>query len=272
MWALKLLLIAAAAYALIAAALFFAQASIIFPTRLVPPAGPLPRGAERLQLTAPDGIGLEGVHIPAAVAGDSGVLILGFAGNASNAAGIAEFLHQLYPEHSVAAFHYRGYAPSGGTAGAAALLKDAPLIHDRVRERFRPDRLVAVGISLGSGVAAGLAERRPLDGLVLVTPFDSLKAVARQQFPWLPVALLLRHDLDSAEFLSGSRLPVAIVAAERDEVIPPRRTEALRRLVPNLVFHAVVPGTRHNDIAYHPDFRLRMREALHRILAADASE
>ena len=264
----KLLIGMVLLYGAVAAALFFAQTSVLFPTRFVPPAGPLPVGAERIDLTAPDGVRLEGVLIPPAGGASSKVAILGFAGNASNAAGIAEFLHSLYPEHPVIAFHYRGYQPSGGKPSAAALLEDAPLLYDLARERLRPERLVVVGISIGSGVAAGLATRRPVDGLILVTPYDSLLAVARGQFPWLPVSLLLRHNLDSVSFLKGSRVPVAIVAAEFDEVIPPRRTEALRRVVANLVFSAIIPGTRHNDIAYHPLFRQGMEEALEAVLAS----
>ena len=255
-------------YFAVAAALYFAQTSIFFPTRLVPPGGPLPQGAETVELTAPDGVRLEGVLIPPSVAYGSGTVILGFAGNASNAAGIAEFLHGLYPGHAVVAFHYRGYRPSAGTPDAAALVADAPLIHDWVRLRLRPERLVVVGISIGSGVAAGVASQRPLDGLILVTPFDSLKAVARQQFPWLPVGLLLRHDLPSDIYLSGSDVPVAIVAAEHDEVVPPERTRALAAAVPRLVHNALIPGTRHNDIAGSPLFFLEMRRALEAVLRA----
>ena len=264
---LKLLIAILLLYGAVAAALFFAQTSIFFPSRLVPRAGPLPPGAERIELTAPDGVRLEGVVIPPSLSTGSTTAILGFAGNASNAAGIAEFLHALYPARPVIAFHYRGDAPSGGKPSAAGLLEDAPLLCDLVRERLRPRKLVVVGISLGSGVAAGLVTKRPVDGLILVTPFDSLRAVAREQFPWLPVSLLLRHNLNSDEYLRNSSVPVAIVAAERDEVIPPRRTEALRRSVGNLVFSATIPGTEHNDIAYHPGFRPEMQRALEAVLA-----
>jgi hypothetical protein len=265
---LKLLIGILLLYCAAAAALFFAQTSILFPSRLVPPAGPLPPGAERIALTVSDGVQLEGVVIRPSRPAASATAILGFTGNASNAAGIAEFLHSLYPEHPVIAFHYRGYAPSGGRPSAAALLEDAPLLYDVARERLRPDKLVVVGISLGSGVAAGLAARRPVDGLILVTPFDSLKAVAREQFPWLPVSLLLRHNLASDDYLRNSQVPVAIVAADRDEVIPPRRTEALRRAVGNLVFSSTIPGTQHNTIAYHPQFEAEMRKALERVVSA----
>ena len=266
---LSILLLGALGYLAIAAALYFGQTSIFFPARIVPPAGPLPPRAERVELTAPDGVRLEGILIPASRQADGGTLILGFAGNASNAAGIAEFLATIYPEHPVVAFHYRGYGPSGGAPSAASLLDDAPLLLDFARARLRPERVVLVGISIGSGVAAGLAARRAVDGLILVTPFDSLEAVAHERFPWLPVPLLIRHKLPSADFLRNSRVPVAIVAAQHDGVVPPARTAALAAAVGNLVHNVTLPGTQHNDIAFHPAFRAEMRRSLGAVLASN---
>ncbi len=264
----KLLLVPLVLYLLAVGAVFAAQDRILFPAYLIAPAGPLPPGAERLAIDAPDGTRLEGVFVPAAGGGRSATLVLGFAGNASNAQGVAELLHDLYPRHDVVAFFYRGYAPSGGLAGAEALMADAPLVYDLAAERWRPRRIVAVGISLGSGVAAALAARRPLAGAILVTPFDSLSATARQLHPWLPVSLLLRHDMRSAELLRETRMPVAIVAAGRDRLVRPERTRALRRALPNLVYDAAVPDARHDDIFLHPEAAPAMREAMARIEAA----
>jgi pimeloyl-ACP methyl ester carboxylesterase len=159
--------------------MFEFQTRLIFPTHAVWRAGPLPKGAERLSLKVGKDT-LSGVHIPAARPQRSATtLILAFAGNAWNAQDAAEYLHDLYPHHEVAAFHYRGYAPSGGSPSAEALLGDAPLVYDFVVKKLKPRRVVAVGLSIGSGVAAHLAVERPLDGVILVTPFDSLKAPDR---------------------------------------------------------------------------------------------
>lgn len=265
---LKLLLILLVLYAVIVAIAWFAQERLIFPDYLVVPARELPHGSERLTVETPDGIRLEGVHIPpAAGTGRGDTLLLVFAGNATNAQGAAELIHEIYPAHPVVAFFYRGYAPSGGSVGARQLMDDAPLVHDLVAGRLRPRRIVAVGISLGSGVAAALAARRPLAGLILVTPFDSLAATARDLHPWLPVALLLRHDMRSAELLAGTRLPVAIVAAGSDRLVRRERTDALRRAIPNLVFDRTVPGAAHDDIFLRPHFEPAMREALARVEA-----
>lgn len=262
MW--KLLLIPVFLYFALLLLIFTYQARLLFPAGSVGGAGPLPADAERLGLDTVDGNRLHGVHIrPAAKA--SGTLVLGFGGNGWNAEAAAAYLHDLFPEADVVAFHYRGYRPSSGSPSARALIEDAPLVHDLAVAGIRPARTVAVGLSVGSGVAASLAPRRPLDGLILVTPFDSLGKVAAGQYPWLPVRLLFRHEMKPAEWLSGSEVPTAIIAAERDTLIAAARTEGLRRSAGRLVYDRTIPGAGHNDIYDRPEFRAAMREALVRV-------
>ncbi len=270
MWWKILILAPVAIYVAIAAVMYLAQTSLLFPAGQVAPAGPPPPGSGALELATPSGERLVGLHIPPASSerGDARLLILGFAGNAWNAAAAAEYLHDLFPEAHVAAFHYRGYAPSGGAPGAEAMQQDALIVHDFVAGRLRPARTVAVGLSVGSGVAPYLAARRPIDGLILVTPFDSLAALAAGHYPWLPVRLLLRHRMEPAAELGGTEVPVAIVAAGGDSLVPAARTRALAAAVPNLVFDETIAGASHNDIYDRPRFRAAMRSALERIEAA----
>ncbi|HYJ53232.1 MAG TPA: alpha/beta fold hydrolase [Allosphingosinicella sp.] len=264
MW--SLLLLPVLIYVVICVALFFAQRSLIFPVAQVATAGPPPPGAEALELTGSEGR-LRGIHIPPARQGAERLLLLGFAGNGTNAQRAAVFTAGLAPEADVVFFHYRGYPPSEGVASAEALLDDAPRILDLARARIHPDRTVAVGFSVGSGVAGTLAARRPLDGLILVTPFDSLERVSADHYPWLPVRLLFRHPMEPATALAGRSLAVAIIAAGNDQLVFPRRTEALRSRLSNIVFDRVIPDTGHNDIYDHPAFAPAFREALDRVVA-----
>jgi len=241
---------------------------MLFPTHAVPAAGPLPAGAERLELETPGGHRLHGVHIPPNrdEAGKR-ILILGFGGNAWNGQDVAAYLHDLFPGAHVVGFHYRGYRPSTGSPSAKALIEDAPRIFDLAVERVRPDRTVAAGFSIGSGVAASLSQSRQLDGVILVTPFDSLKRVAADMFPWLPIGPFFEHELGTTEFLRGSKVPVAILAAQRDEIVPPKRTDALRPEVGNLIFDRTIPGAGHNDIYGRSDFQSAMHQALKAVIA-----
>jgi pimeloyl-ACP methyl ester carboxylesterase len=68
--------------------------------------------------------------------------------------------------------------------------------------------------------------------------------------------------MDSAGHLAKSEVPVAIVAGGADTLILPRRTEALRRSVGNLVYDRTIPFAGHNDVYDRPAFPLAMREAL----------
>ena len=247
--------------------MFGFQTQLIFPTHAVPAAGPLPPSAKRLELKTPDGTTLRGIHIPPAGKGASATLVLGFGGNAWNGQDVAEYLHQLYPAEHVITFHYRGYSPSAGSPSAEALIADAPLVHDAALKAVKPKQVIAVGFSIGSGVAAHLSASRKLDGLLLVTPFDSLKAVAQAMYPWLPIGPLFDHEIDAAEPLRRSATPVGIVAAERDQIIPPERTEALRRIVPKLVYDRTISRAGHNDIYARSDFQAAMDEALDRLKA-----
>src|SRR3954452_13133139 len=242
--------------------MFEFQASLIFPVHAVHRAGPLPTGAERLSLKSADGQDLSGIHIPADEASKNRTLIVGFGGNAWNGQDVSVYLHELFPDCDVVTFHYRGYSPSTGSPSAEALIADAPLVYDAAVARVKPRRVVAVGFSIGSGVAALLAADRKLDGLILVTPFDSLKAVAQSMYPWLPIGPFFEHEIDAAAAITGVNTPVALLAGERDEIVQGARTAALREKIPNLVFDRTIARAGHNDIYARSEFQEAMREAL----------
>ena len=186
-----------AIYAAVISGMYFAQTWLLFPTALVARQVRVPASAQRLEVEAPSGDRLVGVHIPASSGREQNrPLLLAFGGYAWNADATALYLHGVLPDCDVVAFHYRGYRPSTGRPSAEVLLADAPVIFDHARQALAPNRVVAVGFSIGSGVAAYLARKRPVAGLILVTPFDLLEALARDLYWWAPVGLLLRITSD----------------------------------------------------------------------------
>lgn len=245
--------------------MFDFQSHLIFPVHAVPRAGPLPLGAERLSLATNKGAVLQGIHIAPEVPDDSRTLLLGFGGNAWNGQDVAEYLHDLYPAHDVIVFHYRGYPPSTGSPSGDALVADAPLVYDEAIRLLAPMRIIAIGFSIGTAIAAQLSSRRKLDGLILVTPFDSLRSLAQAMFGWLPIGLVFAHEIDAAAAFQDNPVPVALISAEHDEIVPAERTEALRNVIGQLVFERTIIGADHNDIYARSDFHLAMREALVRL-------
>ena len=68
--------------------------------------------------------------------------------------------------------------------------------------------------------------------------------------------------------MKGVRVPTAIIGAQRDELIPPARTEALRPRVPNLVYDRTISGAGHNDIYARKAFQEAMHEAYQALLGS----
>jgi len=240
---------------------YLAQTWMVFPTYLVRDASmELPGGATRLTISTPYGERLAAVRLPAADRGRGDrPLILGFGGNAWNADAMGLLLHALIPDHDVVVAHYRGYRPSTGRPSAAAIMADALTVHDHVAE---PSGVIAVGFSIGCGIAAHLAAERRLAGLVLVTPFDSLAALARQHYPWAPVRLLLRHQIETAELLRRVDTPTAVIMADRDTIVPARRSQPVIEATKHLVYSAVISGAGHNDLYDTPEFAAALRQAI----------
>lgn len=268
MWVAYLVLCGALLYLGLVSLAFVYQTKMLFPTDLAA-AGqtPLPAAASRLEVATSDGERLIGVRVGPRMATGTKPLLLGFGGNAWNANAMALYMHGLFPDHEVVAFHYRGYSPSSGTPSAEALLGDSVILFDHLqRERSRP--VVAVGFSIGSGVAAYLAHQRPMAGMILVTPFDTLKALASEHFPWAPVGLLLRHEMPTLDLVRERPTPTALIAAGRDTIVPARRSEPLRKAIPNLVLDRTIAEAGHNDLYGEPAFAATMREALGRIETA----
>ena len=266
---MQLLLFLGLGYLGVVGALYFGQSAILFPGAGMPSQRlEQPRRPERLVLPTGDGAEIHGMLLRAPSADAD--LLIGFGGNGQDAEHLAQDLGADFPDLQVAVFHYRGYGPSTGKPSEAALLADALTIHDALVERLRPPRTFAVGISLGSAVAAYLSKQRPIAGLILITPFDSVEAIAKQAYFWIPVGPLLRHRFPTIDFMAGNPTPVAVIAAERDRVVRPERTRVLVESLPNLVFHRVLEGAAHNTLYQVPTYQQTLEAAFAAIRAAAA--
>jgi uncharacterized protein len=233
---------AALVYAALCAVLYVFQRSLLYfpqPARV---------NAPSLQLSVPDAQLQVSVHERA---GPRAVLY--FGGNAEDVSASLAELAASFPDHAVYALHYRGYGRSTGSPSEAALQADALALHDHVASE-RAD-ITVVGRSLGSGLAVPLAAQRMVSRLVLVTPYDSIEAVAAQQYAVFPVRWLIQDRFDAAALAPQVRVPTTVIIAERDEVIRRARSDALvSRFAPGVAQVVVIAGAGHNTLDGRPDY------------------
>lgn len=143
---------------------------------------------------------------------------------------------------------YPGYGPRQGDLGEASLSRDAAETIAMAHKAFGAPVLVA-GESLGSGVAAAAYAQVPdvIAGLLLMTPWDSLVSVASHHYPWMPVRWLLRDRYDSQQHLAQAAIPIAVVVAEMDSIVPARLGLRLHEALSGPKRMWQVTGAGHND-------------------------
>jgi len=160
-------------------------------------------------------------------------LVLYYGGNAEEVSHMLEAIGDPVrgdtPGVAWLLLNYRGYGASEGSPSERSLVADALAQYDHasVLPGIDPARVFAFGRSLGSGVAVQLAAHRPVRAVILVSPYDSIAAVAKRYYWYLPVDWLLKHRFDSIGLAPHMKQPLLCFIAERDDVIPPDHAEKL---------------------------------------------
>ncbi len=161
-------------------------------------------------------------------------------------------------------FNYRGYGASEGSPSERALVADALAQYDYASQLAGIDaeRVFAFGVSLGSGVAVQLAAQRPLRAVILVSPYDSLAAVAKRYYWYLPVDWMLKHRFDSVALAPQMKQPLLCFIAERDDVIPPEHAERLFAAWAGPTRRVLLQGAGHNTTLDAAGFWPEVRDFL----------
>jgi pimeloyl-ACP methyl ester carboxylesterase len=247
-----LLMLAAGAAGTCALAWWLQERLIFFPQPIASTKH-LPARAVPLDIVAEDGAHLRGWL--ARGTADPAPAVIFFGGNAEEASWI--LAEPRWPrEWTIVAVNYRGYGASDGKPGERALTADGVAIHDAVVQRADVDatRIVLFGRSLGTAVAVHVAAMRPVAGVVLASPFDSLAAVGRQHYPWLPVALLLRHRFDAASLATRNTMPLLAIVGDADSIVAPARSRALFDAWAGPKTWQAIHGADHNDLGSFDEF------------------
>ncbi|MBZ9612631.1 alpha/beta hydrolase [Rheinheimera maricola] len=153
--------------------------------------------------------------------------LLYFGGNAEDVSVALPEFAAAFPGHAIYLMHYRDYGGSSGKPSEQALVADALALYDQLNSKHSD--VTVIGRSLGSGVAVQLAAQRKVAQLVLITPFDSLSALAQRQFVLFPVKWLLKDTYNSVAYTPTINSRTLILLAEQDEIIGRAHTEALYR-------------------------------------------
>lgn len=189
-------------------------------------------------------------------------------GNAQQIGDLPVMLHKLSDgKLGLYAVEYPGYGLLGGEPGEGRVVASVDaalgLLHGPLG--VPPERVVLVGQSIGTGVAAEMALRGHGARLALLSPFTSLDAVSERFAGWLSRALLVDH-LDTLSKAPRIQQPVLLIHGTHDRFIPGWMSQQLEAAFPEAALFWMV-GAGHNDL-----FEGRRAEQLFTLLRLFADE
>lgn len=161
-------------------------------------------------------------------------IIVFFHGNSHN---IESFYHKLIPlvEAGYGAFigEYRGFGGIKGKINEKNLGEDAvSAVKYLYSQGYSNKNIILYGMSLGSytstHTAYSLGKNEAFAGLILEVPFDSLLNVVKQRIPDLfPFSYIIKDKYDNMQKISQLNLPILIMGASDDTVVPIERAQEL---------------------------------------------
>ncbi|MBS0208483.1 MAG: alpha/beta hydrolase [Planctomycetes bacterium] len=259
------LLLGLAVYLLIMGVLYFLQTRLIFPgsrfqgTREVQMAKP-PLGAELVTLKSPAD---ETIRALFAKALDGGGMVRADAARRptilyfyGNGMALVDTLDEVDAFRrrgaNVMVVDYLGFGMSGGRPSEQNCYATADAAYEWLANNPDVDRgrIIIAGWSLGSGVAADLASRKPAAGLMLFSAFTSVTDVASYHYPWLPVRWLLSYRFESVKKLPQVTCPILLAHGDQDTVVPYAMMGQLGAVC-RPVTAITVPGVGHHDFWGH---------------------
>jgi uncharacterized protein len=258
--ALSWLLAVALAYGTLLGALWLWQERLLFHPRTLPADHRFNVGADvhEVFIDVP-GARLNALHLR--LPDPDGVVFYlhGNAGHLQSWFVNADFYRQLNLDLFM--IDYRGFGKSSGRIESEAQLQaDVRAAWQHVAARYEGRRRVFFGRSLGTGLAATLAAEVQPELTVLVSPYESIAALAGEIYPWVPGALL-RYPIRTDLALPQVRGPVLLLHGDRDTTIPLDHSRRLLQRAPTARL-VVIEGTGHNDLQDSAVYRNALAQAL----------
>ena len=188
--------------------------------------------------------------------------LLYFGGNAEAVEHNASAFIKHFPNHTIYLVQYRGYGSSTGKPTEVNLYADSLAVFDRIKQRH--GNVSVIGRSLGSAVATFLAAQKSVHRVILITPFDSIEAIAQKTFPFFPVSLLLQDKYTALKFAPNIQVKTLLLVAENDQIVKAVHTKKLAQAFKaGVVSTLTIPESSHNSLSYHPRYYPAMRDFIY---------
>jgi pimeloyl-ACP methyl ester carboxylesterase len=159
---------------------------------------------------------------------------------------------------------YPGYGKSTGEFSEQKLYDYALVLYKLARSRWPPSKIILYGRSIGTGIAAQLADIRDCRRLILESPYYSVESLANRYLPVYPWGRMLHYHFPVYSHLPAVTAPVTIFHGTEDRTVPYGNASRLKALLKTGDEFITIEGAGHNNLHEFPLFREKLDSVLER--------
>ncbi len=116
---------------------------------------------------------------------------------------------------------WRGFSGNKGKPTEKGLYEDAKSAVAWLKSKgVNENNIIIYGESLGTAVAAEIAQNKNFAGIILESPFTSMIDAGKNKYPYLPVRLLLKDKYESNKKIKNIKSPILIMHGKVDTLVP----------------------------------------------------
>jgi uncharacterized protein len=217
---------------------------------------------EELNIKTADGVLLNGLLFKS---NDSRGLIFYLHGNAGSLRLWGE-IAKTYTDlnYDIFLLDYRGFGKSEGVINSQdQLYQDVQFVYNKLKSLYAENKIIVLGYSIGTVLAAKVASTNSPKLLILQAPFYSLTEVMKHAYPFIP-AFLLKYKFETNKFIKACKMPIVIFHGDQDEVILYDSSIRLKDHLKASDAFIRLDGQGHNGITGHPDYLTEIKNILTR--------
>ena len=159
---------------------------------------------------------------------------------------------------------YRGFGKSEGRInGQTQIFQDIQTAYDKLKNIYSEDKIIVLGFSIGTGLAAKVASTNKPRLLILQAPYYSLIDLKKHIFPIIPT-FILKYKFETNVYIKSCKMPIVIFHGNQDEVIYYGSSLKLQKEFKTQDILITLAGQGHNGIEDNPEYRIEIEKVLTR--------
>ena len=134
-------------------------------------------------------------------------------------------------------------------------------VYDELKTKYDESKIIVLGYSIGTGLAAKIASANQPKLLILQAPYFSLTDMMKHTYPIIPT-FLLKYKFETNKLIKDCKMPIIIFHGNKDEVIYYNSSIKLQEIIKQTDTLITLNGQGHNGMTDNPEYITNIKRIL----------